>query len=66
MMAKNEEVILRNNLLMQLMDIQSGAFLYKVRGCLKSLNYYLPWRLEIAATRDFTHLSCGTPRANVG
>jgi hypothetical protein len=27
-----------------------------LRGCLKSLIYYLPWRLEVAATRNFTHL----------
>ncbi len=34
----------------------------ELRGCLKSLNYYLPWRLEVAATRDFTCLACSNPK----
>ncbi|MEH2364560.1 hypothetical protein [Nostoc sp.] len=36
-----------------------------------SMRSHLPFpqlkeRLETASTPDFTHLSCGTPRANVG
>jgi|GEM_PF-4143725 len=33
-----------------------------MRGCLQSLIYDLSGRLEVAATRDFTHLPYGTLR----